>query len=418
MVGEEKKNMKSLLFLETNSTGTGSKAMKIAKEFGFKVHFWTIGFEQYSSMNEEEHPKNICDEFLVIDTYDVKKMIKIIKDRGLNFSGVLAFDDYHLYSAAAIAKEFSLPGHSLQSLERVRNKGIMREYLSNSQFELILQPKYYIISSLEDLKMKEISFPCIIKPVDDSGSNGVSICANKKQLKKALIEEMKRKVNERGYHLKNEWIVEELLKGNEYSAEMIYSNGKWKLISITEKETFGNHSVECGHVTGLLDFSFDDLEYRISMLLNLFGLDYGAAHVEFFINDEILYLVEINPRLAGDLIPELVEIATGINMVKETVAQSVKEYTCIEHTKMKFAAIQFFLPTRIGKYKSVNKIDELKQIDGFVRISLNQLPYISNGVKSSYDRLGYVITSGETKEKAVNSAKKAINMLEWSVIDE
>nr|WP_151257635.1 ATP-grasp domain-containing protein [Bacillus stercoris] len=273
--------MKNILFIETNTTGTGSRAMKIAKEKGYKVHFWTSNFDQYNSM-KEDHPRKISDEYLVIDTYDINKMKEEIKNKNMNFCGILAFDDYHLLPAAALAKEFNLPGHSISSLEKVRNKRKMRDYITDNEFNLILQPKYKVISSIEDLSKIHFNFPCVIKPVDDSGSNGVTVCESEEQLRNSLRKEINRETNERGYKLAKEWLIEEFITGIEYSAEMLYTNSEWKLVSVTEKETFGKHSVECGHVTGPLVLSNINLEKNLSDLLEIFGLEYGAAHVEFF----------------------------------------------------------------------------------------------------------------------------------------
>lgn len=407
--------MKNILFIETNTTGTGSKAMKIAKDKGYKVHFWTSNFDQYNSMQKDDHPSKIADEYLVIDTYDIEKMKREIRENRLFFSGILAFDDYHLLPAAALANEFKLPGHKACSLEIVRNKRKMRDHILNNKFSLIFQPEYNTVSSIQDLDKLQLNFPCVIKPVDDSGSNGVTVCKNEEQLRNSLVTEIKRKTNERGYQLAEEWLIEEFITGKEYSAEMIYTDFNWKLVSVTEKETFGDHSVECGHITGRFDFPFIDLEKKLSKLLELFGLDFGAAHIEFFVVENSIYLVEINPRLAGDCIPELVEIATGINMVEHVVLQAIGERLDIGNKKEKFASIQFALPVSLGVYKEVKGVEKVKDTKGFVRISINKLPYISTGIKSSYHRLGYIITIGDTKEEAQKAAKEAINSLEWSV---
>lgn len=407
--------MKNILFIETNTTGTGSEAMQLAKEKGFEVHFWTSSFEQYSSMTEN-HPRKIADECLLIDTYDIHKMKHRIMEEELDYSGILAFDDYHLLPVAALAAEFNLPGHDIDSLEKVRNKGKMREHLTKNGFNLLLQPEYTIVSSIEEVEQLRLQYPCVIKPVDDSGSNGVTFCENKDQLLRALEDEFKRERNERGYRLEKKWLIEEFINGKEYSAEMLYTNLGWKLVSITEKETYGKHLVECGHVTGSIDTPINNLEDKLTEMLKIFGLNFGAAHIEFFIKEDNLYLVEINPRLAGDCIPELVELATGINMVEHVLCQAIGEKEEIGTKKEKYAAIQFALPKSLGEYREINAVEEVEKVNGFIRISINKLPYKSSGIKNSYHRLGYLITKADTKEEAQNTAKNAIDILEWSVI--
>ncbi|PGE96126.1 phosphoribosylglycinamide formyltransferase, partial [Bacillus toyonensis] len=60
--------MKNILFIETNTTGTGAKAMKIAQKKGYKVHFWTSDIKQYDAI-KVNNPLDIADEILTIDTY-------------------------------------------------------------------------------------------------------------------------------------------------------------------------------------------------------------------------------------------------------------------------------------------------------------------------------------------------------------
>ncbi|MDP5274852.1 ATP-grasp domain-containing protein [Chengkuizengella axinellae] len=405
-----------ILFIETNTTGTGSEAMKIAKEKGYEVHFWTSDFDQYKTM-EDNHPQKLADESLVIDTYDVDKMKEFIKKNHLNYSGILAFDDYHLIPAAVLAEHLHLPGHQIPSLEKVRNKRKMRDHIRKNKFKQISQPKYSVVSSMEDIEKMSLKYPCVIKPVDDSGSNGVTICKSEEQLRNSLRKEMKREINERGYQLEKEWLIEELIVGKEFSAEMIFSNSKWNLISITEKETYGSHSVECGHVTGSLNIPVNNLQDKLANLLHLFELDFGSAHIEFFIDENDVYLVEINPRLAGDCIPELVEISTGVNMIEHVVNQSIAIDIGIQNKKRKYASIQFALPLTSGKYVAVKEKRRIKNMAGFIRMSINKLPYHSTNIRSSYNRLGYIITKGDSKEEAQKKAKEAINLLEWSVVN-
>ncbi len=405
--------MKRILFIETNTTGTGLQAMKYAKKLGYEVHFWTSDLNQYRFMGEQ-HPSQLADQIETLDTFDAEFMHQKILNENLSFSGVLAFDDYHLMQCAYLAKKLSLPGQKLEALAKVRNKAKMREHLTEVGFSRIKQPKYQIVSETEPSHYNNIPFPCILKPVDDSGSNGVTICHTTEELQCALEIEKDRIVNERGYKLARQWLIEEKISGQEYSAELVYHHAKWKLISITRKETYGSHSVECGHVSGTFKIK-KDIEQDLSELLMVFDLDYSAAHVEFFQSEDGLYLVEINPRLAGDCIPDLVEIATGVNMIQNIVKQSVGLEEDLIISNHQYAAIQFILPEHQGTYSAVSGVENLKNRMDIERVHIGPLPYTSHGIKSSYHRIGYVIAKATSAEDARQIAVEAVNQLEWSV---
>ncbi|WP_327850376.1 ATP-grasp domain-containing protein [Anoxybacillus ayderensis] len=407
--------MMHLLFVETNTTGTGTKAMKIAKQLGYKIHFWTMDLEQYNAMTDD-HPLNFADQVVIIDTYDTERMKQELVRSDVKFAGILAFDDYHLIPVAELASYLKLNGHNIEALKRARYKHITRTYLESQHFREFLQPAFYIIHHPDEIINLEISFPCVIKPVDDSGSNGVTICQNRHDLELSLRREWQRERNERGYGLARTWLIEEWIEGQEFSAEMLYTVDGWKLISVTKKETYGSHAVECGHVTGSKLNPFYDLEERCKKLLDLLGLNYGAAHIEFFVRGNNLYLVEVNPRLAGDCIPELVEFATGVDMVRYVVLQSIGTYEKITITRQRYAAIKFILPVEQGIYQTVKGMEEAQKVAGIKRISIGKLPFKANEIKSSYQRIGFVIAEGDSMENAITSIQQAMDRLEWRVI--
>lgn len=406
-----------LLFVETNTTGTGTKAMKIAKQLGYKIHFWTMDLEQYESMTDD-HPLNFADQVVIIDTYDTERMKEELVRSEVNFSGILAFDDYHLIPVGELASYLRVKGHDIEALKRARYKHITRTYLESQFFSEFLQPAFHIIHHPDEIINLEISFPCVIKPVDDSGSNGVTICQNRRDLELSLRREWQRQRNERGYVLERKWLIEEWIEGQEFSAEMLYTTDGWKLISVTKKETYGSHAVECGHVTGLKLNPFYDLEERCKRLLNLLGLNYGAAHIEFFVRGNNLYLVEVNPRLAGDCIPELVEFATGVDMVRHVVLQSIGTNEEVTITRQRYAAVKFILPVEQGIYQMVRGMEEAQKVAGVKRISIGKLPFKANEIKSSYQRLGFVIAEGDSKENTIASIQEAMDLLEWGIVHE
>ena len=89
--------------------------------------------------------------------------------------------------------------------------------------------------------MKHITFPCISKPTDNSGSRGVMLIHNEKELRDAVAYSSE---NGRSGGV----IIEEFLQGNEVSVEVMVLNGKPTVLNVTDKLTTGApHFVEMGH---------------------------------------------------------------------------------------------------------------------------------------------------------------------------
>ncbi|NCG68935.1 ATP-grasp domain-containing protein [Bacillus coagulans] len=404
--------MDHFLFIETNTTGTGTKAMKMAKSKGYQIHFWTNDPGQYKQM-AADYPLQLADHVKIVDTYDVRAMIDLVQTASCRFAGILAFDDYHLIPVSRMAHFLGLPGHPLEALTIARYKEKTRHFLQKNDTGF-RQPAFHTIEDPSELS-KDIPYPCVLKPVDDSGSCGVTICQNQGELMQALSKAMKRMRNKRGYKLIRKWLVEEFINGEEYSAEMLYTANGWELITATKKKTIGLHSVEAGHVTGKGIEPVPLLEEKCKKLLDLIGLGFGAAHIEFIVRENIPYLVEINPRLAGDCIPDLVELSTGIDMVEHVIDQAAGKRKSVTNSPRLSAAIQFAIPKLKGTYVKVSGIDEARKSDGVISVSVAALPMRADHVSSSYDRLGYVIAAGDTPDEASGRAEQAIQKLRWEV---
>lgn len=405
-----------ILFLETNTTGTGSKAMIYAKKMGYEIIFWTNDINQYQGMEDKYHPNNISDKIELIDTYNIDDMISKINEKNEKFDAVLAFDDYHLVQAAQLSEHLGIESHDINSILNVRDKSKMRNILKKKKFSLINQPSYIIYNGDSDLNFNNIDFPCVLKPVDDSGSNGVSICKDKKELERSLELNKQRIVNERGYKLSSSYLIEELIKGEEYSAEMLFFNEKWNLISTTKKKTVGLHAIEVGHITNPSILKELNLENNFSKMLEELGLNFGACHIEFFYDGHSITLVEVNPRLAGDNITELVQLSTGIDMIeillKIHLGMKIK---LNEYSETQYGCIYFFVPEHKGLHTDLIGLNRFIKEDTFKRYHLTDLPIKVEKITSSYSRLGYIIFITDNIVTAENKFAEFKSCLKWRV---
>ena len=55
------------------------------------------------------------------------------------------------------------------------------------------------------------------------------------------------------------------------------------------------------------------------------GLGWGAAHTELRVSPSGPVVIEVNPRLAGGMIPALIEAATGDDLVDAVIARCIGE---------------------------------------------------------------------------------------------
>ncbi len=82
----------------------------------------------------------------------------------------------------------------------------------------------------------------------------------------------------------------------------------------------------------------------------------------------------------------------------------------------KGAAIRFLQPLP-GIFKSVEGVDEARGISGVIEVGFMKkigevIPELSNGL----DRVGYVITQGNTREEAVRLCGQAVKKIKFEMV--
>lgn len=406
--------MKVIVFIECNASGTGVEAMRLAKNKGYHVKFLTREKEFYEKL--EENPLLIADSISYINTDCTASIINCITD--LELYGVIAFDDYRLITAATVANYFSLPCPNIPGLLNCRFKNRTRIKLGDTEINV----KYKIFELSAQPELGNISYPCVIKPIDDSGSVGVKVCYSYSDTLEAIEFLRLFRVNSRGYTLTPQYMIEEYIDGEEFSAELYWSNIKhtWELLGITRKLiTSGNYCVEIGHDFPWNLDSYNEITNHIKESLQKVHLDKTVAHVEFKINSlGILKIIEINPRPAGDMIHTLCLLATGFNIIEYYLALHVKDMNYTQRVSTnKAASIRFIMPPKASCI--VNKIIKLNNFSKeIINYKFSPVPKIIKSVGSSYDRLGFIITSGDNTKETIRYADEAMLNIKLEYVEQ
>jgi biotin carboxylase len=122
-----------------------------------------------------------------------------------------------------------------------------------------------------------------------------------------------------------------------------------RIAAITEKHVAaddGREFAEVGQSSNLAVSSVlrAALDRAIKALVSGLALRTTAFHAEFLLVGGQPVFVEVGARLGGDLIPRLVEIATGIDLVRGSVlaALNLDVADALEHRRNRGASIIFF----------------------------------------------------------------------------
>jgi S-sulfo-L-cysteine synthase (3-phospho-L-serine-dependent) len=321
---------------------------------------------------------------------------------GLPVVGVLAGYEGALPTAAALADALGLPGPSpsaaLDTFHKPRARALANSLAGNPV-------PCWLLSTVDDIA-DVTSYPVVAKPAASGGSIGVAVLHNPTQLA-AHASCWLGALDERGHRFTQPLLVERYIPGEEYSVELFHG----RPLALTRKSLGGGTGlVETGHVVTPWQLAPQRAAIApyLRALVDRLGLGWGPAHLELRLYNGIPYLIEVNYRLAGDRIPELVEHAIGIDQYAATVRAAIGEPVRLAPTRQAAAAIRFLTADRAGTVARVAGIPAATAIDGITQVSITVAAGAAvHPAEQSGDRLGHVIATGPTADAAAATADAA-----------
>jgi S-sulfo-L-cysteine synthase (3-phospho-L-serine-dependent) len=410
----------SIAFVESNMSGSGFQALRIAKDMGAEITFLTRDLSLYTSLpGVGSIFDRFVDEIVDCETNDSDAIVDVATRLGgrERFDALLAIGEYHLVQAAEAARQLDLPGVDPAAARLARNKWRCRERLETAGAPI---PRYASVEDEEGARAaaRELGFPCVVKPTDESGSIDVALSLDESDVSAQVRRILATPFNYRGQRRFPRIMVEEYVLGHEVSVETVTSAGETTVLGVTDKTLAGSpHFVEVGHTfpSALPAETVAVCEATARQALEAMGLDMGACHVELRLTADGPCLIEINGRLAGDRIPDLVELSTGIPIVREYLRMHLGLAPDLRPTRADGAAIRFLTGVP-GTVRRIRGQELAQTMDGVTEVVLETAPGRHVGpLRDDHDRLGYVIATAETPYLAARRAEAAAHQVVFDI---
>jgi S-sulfo-L-cysteine synthase (3-phospho-L-serine-dependent) len=397
-----------LLLIESNTSGTGYLFVQAARDLGCRPVLITARPEKYRYLSRPDAP----DVVLVRDTSEPELAATIARRfaRGTDVVGITSSSEAYVATAAALAARFGLPGPIPARLRAVRDKSWQRQMLAVGALPT---PRFHIVTSVSSAlaAARNVGFPAIVKPVDGTGSAGVRACTSLDEVEVHAIELFAAAATPHPRIL-----VESLIDGPEYSVEAFSG----RIIGITRKH-LGSfpYFVETGHdyPAPIDTAAARTLVDNVTLASALFGLEWGPSHWELRLHQGRAYVIEVNPRLAGGFIPELVRHAHGIDLIRETLRLAIGERPDLAPTRWRHASLRFLCAPSNGRFVGADGVADAHDLAHIEDVALYCAPGDAVAIRHDFrDRLGHVIACADRPEDASAAAERARDTI-WIRVD-
>lgn len=291
----------------------GSAQQIIAIETAKRMGYYTVLCD-YLPDNPGQYA---ADKFYQVSTTDKEAVLDVAKAEQID--GILAYaSDPAAPTAAYVSEKLNLCGNPYKSVDILSNKHKFRKFLEDNDFCTPKAKGYENVDSAnKDIKDGIFKLPVMVKPVDSSGSKGVSCI-------KSVDEAYEKIKNAMGMSRSGNIIVEEYVQkfGYQIAGDGLSLDGKLVF------RCFANDHFDSSCVNPFVPVAasfpynmpndiHEKIHSEIQRLIDLLGMKTSTYNFDIRIDkDYNVYLMEIAPRDGGNYIPQVIKYSTGVDLVE------------------------------------------------------------------------------------------------------
>ena len=314
---------------------------------------------------EDSPGKQIADEAVDLSVTDVDAAVSFIK--GNRIGGVfVGFNDMLLPYYAEICEKTGLPCYGTKEQFAVLTAKDQYKALCR-RFGVPTIPEY----SCGD----DIQFPVLVKPVDSSGSRGISICHDKKELEEAVrIGTSASKVGK--------VLIERYMNGREVTVFWTFQNGNYYLSALGNRHVKQNQGDDV--IPLPVGYTFPsvflpkyraEVEDRCKRMFRHLGIKDGMMFMQCKVEDGTCYLYDLGFRPTGSLEYKLLKRICGYDPLEMMIRfaltgkmgeDSIAEKAVPEFKKPAFNVSCLCAPGTIKEIIGVDQVKKMPEVEDVV----------------------------------------------------
>lgn len=348
--------------------------------------------------------------------------------RGQEIAGVLALGDRPAAAAAYAARGLGIHYNHPAAVDACRSKVRMREVFRDAGLPV---PWFRAlpIDPIPEPALLGISFPCVLKPISLSASQGV-IRVNDRQEFLAAAARLRRLLESPEIRATREanldqMVVEGYIPGTEVAVEGVLSEGELRILAIFDKPDplEGPYFEETIYVVPSRhpETTQRQIEQCASDSVRALGLTTGPIHAEFRINEDGIWPIEVAARPIGGLCARALRFSSNSKErqfgLEELLLRHALKLPGWDARRESAASGVMMIPVpSSGIFEKVSGEEAARSTSGVTELLITARlhDYIAAWPEgSSY--LGFLFVRGETAAEAEQAIRNAHQKLEFTI---
>ncbi|QTD42069.1 ATP-grasp domain-containing protein [Sporosarcina sp. Te-1] len=395
--------MKSIVFIETVRYGAAKDALEASMELGYAPVLLT-GKQSIAKEADQWH-KNGLVYCIELSEDMIREVLDELLREGRQLQAIISFIDPYVSMAARLSNEYCQTALSANSMCCMEDKHRTRNALES----LGVNPVY---TTLAEDSLRTVSFPAVIKSSFSKASRDVYLLRTKKELEAACY---KLTARQRDVVI----LLEEYVDGLQYIVEVIVNEGLPQIIAVVAQDvTDHGKFIVTGYSIGNVppEEKWNQLQILLEQIVELLQVERASFHMELRLTSIGWKVIELNPRMAGFTMNQMIYEAYGINLAKEIVRLHIGEVPQLEKNR-ECAVYTYCMTTELcGFFHGVSGVMEAAAQSGVTSVQVHaKVGELIGPAMSMGQRYGYVMASGDNVEQARKRAMEAARLITFYI---
>lgn len=353
-----------------------------------------------------------------IDFSDYRRSLTLIEtaDQKHAFTGVIGCDDETVELAALVAKTFDLPHNPPIAARYSRRKDLARKKLAESGCAI---PRHSVLDLTNGLDkiLNPLDWPTVLKPLNMSGSRGVTRVDDHDSFIAAILRLKKILAEASDPYEKNHLLLEEYIDGIEIAYEGYLIGGRLHTITIFDKPEplTGPYFAETIYVTPTaLDRQLrQQINDVIQQACDAYGLVTGVIHAECRIDaNNRVWILEVASRTIGGDCARILDYE-DFNMEQLAIRLAIGETVELKRSEqsrgvMMIPVKKAGLLRRVEGLSQARKTEFIDKVDIIINSGHELKPLPDD---SHY--LGYIFASAGSRQQVIDAINTAYAHLKF-----
>ena len=358
---------------------------------------------------------------LAVDFADIETSIATLKAAHARqpFDAIVPVDDSATILAARANAALGLPWNPPEAAEAARDKGLMRRLMAEAGVPSPVFRRFPLTTDPHEIA-RQVSYPCVVKPLRLSGSRGVIRANTPDELVAAVTRLGRILLDDGNVRETTDILVEDFIPGVEVALDGLLREDGLHVLALFDKPDplDGPFFEETIYTTPsrLSPETQAAIAECAAQAAAAIGLRDGPIHAELRVNERGPWMVEIAGRSIGGLCSTILEFGAGMCLEELLLRHALRmELPSLERTGGGVGAMMIPIP-KGGVLRAVHGVEEAEVVPNITGVEISIRPHtVVTPLPEGSSYLGFIFARAETPAAAEEALRTAHSKLRFDI---